>query len=322
MKSLILIGMFLFLVSCSSKVSFQLPMASDNFAQDIKYNKKVDILFIVDNTYSMGVVQQSILNQLPYLTKQLQDLDMDYHIGAVTTSVFKDDPLSGKLIGTPKYITNKDKNLNELLKSKIIVGEGGSIIEQGLDAMTLVLSDDYQKTEGEGFLRSDSFLNIIALSNEDDQSTNGWTNYAEFLDKLRPNYADGSKSWAFHFFGVLSFQDNCSSGDWNYYKSPGFKFLELVNYSKGFSGSLCSNEISKSLTNIKARIIQVLTDYKLEKLPVISSISVSVNDHIVPQDSTDGWQYIEGGNLIRFYGSAIPAANATIKVDFKPREAN
>lgn len=320
MKRFLLIIIF-FLASCANQVSFNLPQTSENFAQDIKYNNKVDFLIVVDNTKSMDVVQKYLAEQIPALTDALVNLKMDYHIGVVSTTVNPAYPYSGKLMGEPKYLDSRTANFNEELKKKILIGEVGFTIEQGLDAMVKVLSPDYLEAEGKGFLRKDSFLNVIILSNEDDSSIYGWTHYAEFLDKIRPDYDDGTKAWALHFFGVLSFQDKCPSGDWSFYKSPGFKFLELVKYSSGMSASICDANLYKAFSGIKARVIQVLTDYKLNAIPNIDTIKVYINDQLIENNSINGWSYIKDKNVIRFNGTAIPKADDSIKVDFKPAEA-
>ncbi|MCB0369192.1 MAG: hypothetical protein KDD45_06980, partial [Bdellovibrionales bacterium] len=220
-----------------------------------------------------------------------------------------------------KFLDSSVQNLNDALKKQILVGEGGSTIEQGLDAMNSVLTNNYVNEQGVPFLRSDSFLNIIALSNEDDSSQYEWKYYAEFLNKLRPDFEDGSKSWALHFFGVLSLNDSCPSGDWSFYKSPGYKYMELANYSSGFTGSICGNDLYKSLSAIKARVIQVLTDYKLKDIPDLSTLRVYINDQLVPEDINNGWSYIRENNVIRFNGNYVPKSDDSIRVDFKPAEA-
>lgn len=311
----------LFSISCSNQVKFDLPQTSQNFAQDIKYNNKVDFLFVIDNTQSMNSVQKFLASQIPLLTDSLVSLKMDYHIGVVSTTLNINYPHSGKLLGEPLFLDSLTPNLNEQIKKKILIGEVGFTLEQGLDAMVKVLSEDYLTTEGKGFLRPDSFLNIIVLSNEDDQSKYPWNYYAEYLDKLRPDDEDGTKSWAMHFFGVLSLQDNCPSGDWSNYKSPGYKFLELVNYSSGVSESICGSSLYKSISGIKARVVQILKDYKLNTLPEVSTIRVYINDKLIPEDEVNGWTYIKSKNIIRFNGSSVPKLDDAIRVDFKPREA-
>tara|TARA_B110001454_G_C12723326_1_gene436712 strand:+ start:76969 stop:77931 length:963 start_codon:yes stop_codon:yes gene_type:complete len=311
----------LLLIGCSNGVEFGVGETSQNFAQDVKYNRKLDILFVIDNGSSMNLVQKQLHDQLPYLFDSLKQLDMDIHIATTSMTMLSSFPESGKLVGTPKYITMDTPNFVEELKKKIFIGENGSTLEEGLGAIEAVLSESYRKTEGKGFLRDDSFLNIIVLTNEDDKSAKPWNYYANFLDRLRPNHEDGTKSWTMNFFGVLSQQDNCSSSEWGF-KEPGVKFMEVVNYSGGISGSLCGNDLYRSVSTIKARIIQILTDYKLDRKPRVDTIRVYVGGVEVPMSDVDGWTYVAESNLIRFNGTAIPGAEQGIRVDFLPDEAN
>lgn len=310
-----------FLLGCSNGVEFEVGKTSQEFAQDVKYNRTVDILFIIDNGASMNMVQQQLHDQLPYLFDSLRDLDMDIHIATTSMTMLSSFPESGKLVGTPKYITADTPNFIEELKKKIFIGENGSTLEEGLAAMESVLSESYRKTEGKGFLRDDSYLNIIVLSNEDDKSPKPWNYYASLLDKLRPDHADGTKAWSMNFFGVLSQQDTCSSSQWGF-KEPGVKFMEMVNYSGGVKGSLCGNDLYRSVSSIKARIIQILTDYNLDRKPRIDTIRVYVAGKEIAKDDVNGWSYIASSNLIRFNGTSVPNAEEGIRVDFLPEEAN
>ncbi|OYZ23986.1 MAG: hypothetical protein B7Y39_02910 [Bdellovibrio sp. 28-41-41] len=311
----------LLLIGCSNGVEFNVAETSQNFAQDVKYNRTLDILFVIDNGQSMNMVQKQLHDQLPYLFDSLHDLDMDIHIATTSMTMLSSFPESGKLMGTPKYITMDTPNFVEELKKRIFIGENGSTLEEGFGAMEAVLSESYRNAEGKGFLRDDSFLNIIVLTNEDDKSAKPWNYYASMLDKLRPNHTDGTKAWTMNFFGVLSQQDNCSSSEWGF-KEPGVKFMEAVTYSGGISGSLCGNDLYRSVSTIKARIIQILTDYKLDRKPKVDTIRVYVAGLEVPKNDSNGWSYLATENLIRFNGSAVPGAEQGIRVDFLPDEAN
>ncbi|MBL7542292.1 MAG: hypothetical protein JNL11_00680 [Bdellovibrionaceae bacterium] len=307
----------LFLLGCSNDVAFNVREESQNFAQDVKYNKTVDILFIIDDGESMDIVQKQLHDQIPYLFDSLVHLNMDIHIATTGTTILNGFSNSGRLIGEPRYISTETPNFLEEVKKKIFIGKDGGTREEGLRSMEMVLSETYRNTEGKGFLRDDSFLNIIVLSNEDDSSPGAWQYYADYLDKLRPNHADGTKAWSLNFFGVLSMQDTCDSSSWGL-KFPGYKFMDLVSYSGGVQGSLCGLDLYKSVSSIKSRIIQILTDYKLDRKPQESSIRVYVDGIEIPKDSINGWAYIAAGNLIRFNGTSVPKAEAGIRVDFLP----
>lgn len=313
-----------FLVACSDSVQFDLPETQDNFGQSVTYNNKVDILWIVDNSTSMLKHQQRLSEQVPDLVSKLNALKMDYHMAVVTTSMGGDNPDGGKFIGSPKYVTSATPNLVNTLKSRMIVGEAGSNLERGLESMERSLSSGYLANEGRGFFRDDALLVVIALSDEDDfsksNSSAGISYYTSFLDGIKAPWVDGSRSWVFNFIGVLSLTSQCKT--FNDFASAGLSYMGLADVSGGVKESICSTSLSSAVTNIRARIYQILTDFKLSTVPVIETIAVTINGAAVPRSTVNGWDYLEASNSIRFYGSAVPAADASIKVDFKPKNAN
>lgn len=310
------------LMACDQSVNFDLPATSNNFGQTVTYNNKVDILWIVDNSSSMLKHQNSLSTQVPDLVSRLNSLKMDYQMAVVTTSLGGTSPDGGKFIGTPKYVTNKTSDLVNILKAKMIVGEAGSNNERGLESMGMALSPSYLANEGRGFLRNDALLVVIALSDEDDKSavSSPSSHYARFLDSIKAPWVDGSRSWVFNFIGVIPTSTNCST--FNDYAEVGYEFVSLVEASGGVQESICSSNLGNAISNIRARIYQILTDFKLTSKPILDSIVVKINGAVVPRSKTNGWDYISANNSIRFYGTAVPAADASIRVDFKPSEAN
>ena len=318
----------LLLWACSNKVNFDVPPASDTFAQTVTYNNKVDILFIVDNTDSMKKARQNLYDSLPYLTKNLNELKMDYHIAATSTTMSAGYALAGRLYGTPKFITAQTPQFEQNLRDKILMDDDGSVVERGLDAALRVTNASYNQTEGAGFLRNEALLVIIHISNEDDKSdkldhkdkTNVTKYYKKYFDQLKPPMANGQRSWIFNFVGITSLSDTCKTG--TVFNDPGYNLMELARYSSGRIESICSPTLGSAVLNIRARIVQVLTDYPLSSKPVVESIRVAVNGQPVPQDSVNGWTYITDLNVIRFNGSSVPAADARVQVDFKPEGSN
>ena len=311
------------LLAACSNPSFGLPDQSDNFSQSVSYNNKVDILWIIDNSTSMLQHQQSLASQLPTLVNTLTSLKMDFHMAVVTTTLGGvANPDGGKFIGSPKYVTNSTPDLVNNLASRMIVGQAGSNNERGLESMGIALSPTYLANEGKGFLRNDALLVVIALSDEDDKSavSNPVSYYTNFLDKLKAPWIDGSRSWMFNFIGVLSNTSQCRT--FNDYAEPGLIYMDMVAKTRGTQESICSNNLGSAVSNIRARIYQILTDFKLNGIPLVDTIVVKVNGVVIPRNTTNGWDYIQASNAVRFYGSAVPSADAKISVDFSPAEAN
>lgn len=312
----------LMLAACSSP-NFGLPEESVNFPQSVSYNNKVDILWIIDNSSSMQQHQERLASQIPELVSTLNSLKMDYHMAVITTTLGGvANPDGGQFIGSPKFVTSTTPNLVNALSSRMVLGQAGSNNERGLESMNRVLSPSYLANEGKGFLRADALLVVIALSDEDDKSavSSPAKYYMNFLDSLKAPWVDGSRSWVFNFIGVLSNTSQCRT--FNDYAEPGLTFMDLVKESKGTQQSICNNSLAGAVANIRARIYQILTDFKLQRIPLQDTIVVKINGVVVPRSTTNGWDYIPETNSIRFYGSSVPAADVLISVDFKPAEAS
>jgi hypothetical protein len=311
-------------LACNRNLKFDLPSSAESFVQQISYNNKVDILWILDNSSSMANHQRNLSAQVPLLVSKLNSLKLDYQMAVVTSSMGGINPNGGRFLGGEKILKPSTSNLVEELSARLLVGQDGSDNERGLESMEVVLSSEYQTNEGKGFLREDALLVVIALSDEDDKSkssSSAISHYSQFLDGIKKTWIDGSRSWVFNFVGILSLQGACTTTSLDY-KEPGIIFMGLADASNGTKSSLCSTDLSSAVSGIEARISQILTDFKLSSIPIESTLVVTINNKIIPNDLANGWAYIPEKNLIRFYGSSVPAADASIKVDFKPAEAN
>jgi hypothetical protein len=306
-------------VGCSDVGYSGIP-SSENFDQNYSYNNKVDILWVVDNSSSMQQHQSQLSDQIPEMVAKLNSLKMDYHMGVVTSSMGGTVADGGKLVGSPKYFTNKSNNVTGLLRSRLIVGQLGSNNEKGLESAEAVLSSGYATTEGKGFMRDDALLVVIVLSDEDDKSrtaASAVSYYTGFFDSIKKPWSDGSRSWVMNFIGVLGQSSACRT--FNDYSEPGAIFMGLADVSGGVKESICTSNLSTAVGNIRKRIAQIMTDFKLKDWPKVDTITVLVNGVSVPRSQENGWDYFEAGNFIRFYGTAVPPADASIKVGFDPR---
>lgn len=319
MKKLVLLTtLSVALAACSQNVNFGLPDTSNSYASSVSYNNKVDVIWVMDNSSSMKQHQTTLSRQVPLMVQKLNELKLDYHMAVITTHMGNGGN-GGRFVGST-YLTNASGNVGSLLSNMLLVGETGGNLERGIDSLLEVLSPSYVQGPGKGFLRNDAFLAVIVLSDEDDQSVRTQKYVTDFLDNIKPKWVDGTRSWSMNFIGVLADTTQCRT--YNNYSDPGLFYMGLADASNGTKESICSTDFTNAVSNIRRRITQILTDYRLDKLPLVSSIAVSVNGQPVPQDSENGWSYIEDKNLVRFNGSYIPAADAVIKIDFTPAQAN
>jgi hypothetical protein len=321
-NNILVLCLFVSVLTACQGQNFAIAPAEQNFNQSILRNNKVDIIWIMDNSSSMQKHQSDLSAQVPDLVAKLNSLKMDYHMAVITTSMGGSNPNGGHFIGSPRILTNSTANLASVLTSRLVVGQDGSDNERGLDSLEAVLSSSYLANEGAGFLRDDAYLAVIALSDEDDKSHTSSTAvsyYTNLLDGVKKPWTDGSRAWMMNFIGVLSLTSQCKT--YNDYAEPGLTYMGLASASGGNQESICTSDMTGAVSNIRSRIVQVLTDYALAQVPNISTIVVTMNGVVVPHSNVNGWDYISSTNVIRFYGTAIPAADVDIKVTFTPATA-
>jgi hypothetical protein len=135
----------------------------------------VDILFVIDNSGSMGAVQESLAASLPSLfIDRLSDslAPTDFHIAVISTDM-DDTAQSGRFQaapGNPKILTPDTPNVKQVLSDNLKLGTHGSGFERPLAAMEVALSLPLIGNENAGFLRAKALLGIVVVSDEDDCS--------------------------------------------------------------------------------------------------------------------------------------------------------
>jgi hypothetical protein len=307
-----------FTVGCSNP-KFDVSQGKQEFGQEATYNTQVDVLFVVDSSSSMGPRQSALSNEVPTFISMLDQTGLDYHI-AVTSMDMDNGGAQGQFVsqaGTSKVLTRGMPDLVPMLAQRIRLGNTGSRIEQGLASMKSALSPSLLSGFNAGFLRPQALLAVVFLSDENDQSPTD--NYISFLNTLRPKLSSGETSWLAHFIGVVPNDTNCTSAEWQFF-SPGLKYMELATASGGVAESICKADLSDAVTNMRARLLEVITEYRLAGFPKVDSIVVTVDGVVVPKDALNGWTYHKDINSVRFHGRAIPKPNSKIRVDFSPEK--
>jgi len=154
------------------------PVQLDVFFQ--KTVRKVDILWVVDNSGSMAQEQAQLANNFAAFIQDLTTADppVDYHLGVITTDANAE---GGALrpIGTDlskRFISCAGANgcnVNDPARaftSTVEVGTGGGYIEKGLLSAHLALVEPNRSGVNAGFLRDDAALYVILVSDEGDAS--------------------------------------------------------------------------------------------------------------------------------------------------------
>jgi hypothetical protein len=328
----------MFFVACGGDQSFNLAPASQTFKQnDLQFSKTLDILWVIDNSGSMQTSQDNLRNNFDAFLFQFVTRAMDFHMAVVTTdaykgqftgdqsmSLFRDGSPTGGYSGVP-MVTSETPNFRSTMAVNLNQGIGGDGDERAFQSFLAALKNPLNN----GFLRPNSFLAVIILSDEDDFSSNlstaitdpnspqlhPITKYRDELDSLV-----GVGDLRRYSVSAITIKDeSCrqllaqgSSG-----QKIGYRHMQLATMTEGVSASLCG-DFAASLNEISGKILELITGFKLERIPRPETIVVYVNGAEVPQSAVDGWTYEAALNMIKFHGTGVPKQGATIGVNYQP----
>lgn len=273
----------------------------------VKYEPKVDILFVVDDSGSMGSHQKNLAANINLFTSAMEKNQfLDYHVGVVSTSMDKPN-YAGVLRGNPQFITREtDFGIQLLSKNIVDLGTSGDYIEKMADPIYVALGPN-SETINPGFLRPEAFLVIILITDAEEQSTLV-TSYKAFDTLLRSKGGDENKVLG---YGVLSypdlFGDRCSSdGDGKPIVNEMFMSLFSNAHDSKVSDntppplpgsrnvltnifSLCDANYGQKLANIGEDIrIRVSQTLPLPRLPVRGTLKLKYGTQFV---DSKWWKY-------------------------------
>ncbi len=167
------------------------PIAFKEDRVNLLQSRDLDLLFVIDNSGSMGAEQESLKDNFFRIIQALQGQEglPSVHIGVVSTDVGAGDacganPNAGKFIkptcanapddflidlddGNGGRTRNYTGTLEEAFQCTASLGDQGCAFEQPLEAMKRVLTVG----QSNGFLREDAFLGVVFITDEDDCST-------------------------------------------------------------------------------------------------------------------------------------------------------
>jgi len=352
MKNLILGSSFLafaFATGCGNSTAFQMQTDGSTFKQNaISVNGKVDVLYVIDNSGSMAASQSHVAQNFQQFIQLFNQRGIDYRIAVTTTEAYRDlfgasSTISQFRDGTDatshtgvRLITPQTPNIEQTFLTNITQGTAGSGDERAFQSFKEALSNPANA----GFPRSDAFLAIIIVSDEDDFSvddsadthTHDYSyaglhpteNYIKFLDSLTG--ADQKSRSSKYNVNTISILDQACMDEQNKISAEhiiGQRYMDLAGKTNGITGSICG-DFGQSLSNISNKIIELTTQFYLNRPAVESTLSVSVDGVSVPHlHDTDplpwnGFIYHPDTKSISFYGAYIPQLNAIISVDFVP----
>ena len=228
------------------------------FKGDVKgqefFTPQVDILFVVDDSGSMGTHQTNLANGIRTFVDNLDSNSLlEYHFGVITSS---DDFSStrnsggGNLAGFPPFV---DKNTPDgllKLQENLMVGTSGDATEIFLDVIRMAHSPNLTQPGGRnsGFFRRNAYLAIIFLTDSDDQGNMS----AQDLHRFLVDTKGGKEDLVLAYGAIIPRGDSCDrSGE----PEPDriMTFLSLAKGGDYFS--LCDLNFGKRLAELANDIV-------------------------------------------------------------------
>lgn len=272
-------------------------------------NKKVDILFVIDNSGSMEYEQKSMASR----TKNFIDVikGLDWQIAVTTTDPRSEVTLGdGKLVPmygkTNTYVINSsmsDTDAKTTLSNTLQRPETGSGSEQGIYVAYRAIERSLLSTTtaNKKFIRSDAQLAVVVISDED-ESADGYKNKPENFVKYIADTFGSQKAMSFH--SVITRPDDkaCLNGEGYSY---GYRYDEISKMTGGVIGDVCATDYAAQVQGIAEGVRKTLKSFTLACKPVIDSM----RSLLVLKDGQvyNGTRTINGLNVV--FDDMLPAGN-------------
>lgn len=237
---------------------------------DVKDDRKVDILFVIDNSGSMQYEQRSMANRVGRMLSVLNGLD--WQIAVTTTdptaetsknktlpatsprTSSSNDLTDGRLIpiygSNGQYILDTTTSIDTAqyrLGMTLQRPETGSGSEQGIyTTYRFIERSQGTNPEYRNFFRDGANFAVVIISDED-ESANGTKNDPQNLVKLVSNTFKQQKVFTWHSIITKPNDSQCRS---TYGATYGVRLASMSTLTGGLIGSVCEADYAKQVEGI------------------------------------------------------------------------
>ncbi len=254
-----------------------------------------DILFVVDNSCSMGEEQANLSNNFSTFINIMVTAEADYQIAVITTDSydFRGDVISGDSADPVGDFVDQCS-----------VGVGGSGDERGLEMAYQSTQPGNDAGDGGSFLRDDAKLSIVIVSDEVDSSGATGRDWADYVDWFQSLKDDADQAVVHAIAG--DYPGGCATAD------PGIGYYEAVTATGGLYLSICATDWASHLEALGESAATNKSSFDLTEYPVPETIEVRVDG----VTRTTGWTYSAAGNEVQFADGYVPEGGSTIEIEY------
>jgi len=274
---------------------------ADSFTQDGTVD--VDILFVIDNSGSMGSNQTNIKNNFDIFMNAFTAAGVSYQVALITTdsSDFVGDIITNATVDPVLEFNNQIDS----------IGTRGSAHEKGLwFAYESTTTGDASPSSATGFFRTDSRLVVVYVSDEPDFSHYDWGSGGS-TTMVASDYSASLLSLKSSSDLVVA---HAISGDYpsgctaNGGAQFGEGYYEVVNDLGGTFMSICASDWSTTMDTLARDSLSQMA-FALSDTPIEDTIEITVDGTV----SSD-WNYEASSNTVIF--TVSPSDGSSIEVNY------
>lgn len=272
----------------------------DNFIQNgAEVNANIDILWVIDNSGSMGNEQQDLADNFQTFINGFIQEDINYRMAVTTTdptqAVVGQHACDWNLL-TKTAADNDELKFIRDFQDCIKVGTTGSGNEQGM-----VASSAFLNLNATQFLRPEAYLIIVYVSDEEEHGPLTAQGYVDQATAFKNNAG---------LVKTYSIVNTVTTGSGH--EEIGQKYIDGSLITGGTSSDI-HQDFHETLLDIGVRILDLADSFPLSEVPVENTIMVIVNGTNVPT----GWGYDPVARTIRFDVNNVPAVNSNISIQYE-----
>ncbi|MCB9674873.1 MAG: VWA domain-containing protein [Alphaproteobacteria bacterium] len=232
----------------------------------------VDVLFVVDNSSSMGDEQAVLQASFPGFVQAIVDSGLDFHIAVVATDTQRQQ-FSGKLVAAMghRYIDETTPDPLDVFDAMVgALGVSTGSEETGRAAAYLALEDRRDEPTNVGFLRPDAALHVVFVTDTFDNSGSNPIDLPGFIGwgaTLKPA-PDLVRMHAV----IALVADPACTGSFR----PGTQYLEYATVFGGNVDSICEADWTPLFTSVAVQAASLRDEFLLDEVPDPSTIEVTV----------------------------------------------
>jgi hypothetical protein len=271
------------------------------FRQVSKTAKKLDVVWIIDNSGSMADEQASLGANFSAFIDNFITKDVDFRMAVTTTDVSSADRKGRLVQGSDTKLTAAraqadEARFKEDFTTLVRVGTRGSGNEKGLEA-----SEGFMQKYAKTFLRDDAYLAIVVVSDEEDQSAQSVKHYTEYIKSFKA-HAGLVKIYTIADVNRTNFGNGIATG--------ADRYVEASTQTAGVVADI-RNDFHRSLGEMGESIINLLDSFALANDPVPGTLRVFVNGA-----ETTRYSFDETSRSIRFDAGNLPPVGAEVRVQY------